>query len=145
MLRGYPQNELPTSINHALSDTRNYKYVEQIFKVPLWYIEALSADSSKEPGRLWNRYIASSPSAALEVIRNHGSAEAIIHVVLPGYMAEQNNPILTRCRTLWRCCVIDDREHIVISFITDHGEFVDFQDAVELNDLERIELAWEES
>lgn len=143
MLRGELQNELVMPSRWAFPHTRNYRYLEQVFKVPLWYIETLSIKSSKEPGHLWNRYIASSPSAALEAIRTHGSAKAIVHVILPGYMVHQNEPILTRCRILWRCCEIDNQAREAISFVTDHGEFVDCQEAVELNELEKIELVWQ--
>ena len=59
-----------------------------------------------------------------------------------GYMVQQNDPVFTRCRTLWRCCVIDNKTHEVISFVTDIGEFVDCQDAVEINELHKIEQIW---
>ena len=144
MLRGELQNELEMPHRWAFPHARNYRYIEQVFKVPLWYIETLSIESSKEPGHLWNRYIASSPSTALEAIQAHGSAKAMVHVLLPGYMAQQNDPILTRCRFLWRCRAIDSQEREAISFVTDHGEFVDHQDAIELNELERFELIWQE-
>lgn len=143
MLRGELQNELAIPHRGTFPHTRNYRYIEQVFKVPLWYIETLSIESAKEPGHLWNRYIASSPSAALDAIQAHGSAKTIVHVLLPGYMVRQNDPILTRCQMLWRCCAIDNHAHEAISFVTDHGEFVDSQDAVELNELEKIELVWQ--
>lgn len=144
MLRGELQNELVMPRRWVLPHTRNYRYIEQVFKVPLWYMETLSIESSKEPGHLWNRYIASCASAALEAIQAHGSAKTIVYVLLPGYMAQQNDPILTRCRMLWRCRVIDNQAREAISFVTDHGEFVDYQDAVELNELEKFELIWQE-
>lgn len=144
MLRGELQNELVTPRRWVFPHTRNYQYVEQVFKVPLWYIETLSIESSTEPGHLWNRYIASSPSAALDAIQSHGSAKSIIHLLLPGYMVHQSHPILTRCRMLWRCCVIDEQAREAISFITDHGEFVDCQDDIDLDELKKIELVWQE-
>lgn len=143
MLRGELENELVTPRRWALPHTLNYRYIEQVFKVPLWYIETLSIENAEDPGHLWNRYVASTPSAAFEVIQAHGSVKAIVHVLLPGYMTQQRDPILTRCRMLWRCCVIDDKTREVISFVTDHGEFVDIQDAVELNELLRIEQIWQ--
>lgn len=144
MLRGELQNELQVRHQWLFTNARNYRYVEQVFRVSLWYIETLSDEGLTEPGGLWNRYIASSPGAAFEAIQAHGSAKAIVHVLLPGYMAQQNDPILTRCRMLWRCRVIANREHEVISFVTDHGEFVDYQDAVELDELEKVEPLWRE-
>ncbi len=45
---------------------------------------------------------------------------------------------------LWRCRVIADQAHEAILFVTDVGEFVDWQDSVELNELERVELIWQE-
>lgn len=145
MLRGELQNEIVMPSRWAFPHTRNYQYIEQVFKVPLWYIETLASENSKDSGELWNRYIASSPSAALEALHAHGSTKAIVYVLLPGYMVQQTDPILTRCRVLWECCVADDQAHRVISFVTDHGEFVDYQDAVELNELEKIELVWQGS
>jgi len=142
MLRGELENELVTPHRWAFPHTRNYRYIEQVFKVPLWYIETLSIENAEDPGHLWNRYVASTPSAAFEAIQAHGSVKAIVHVLLPGYMIQQRDPILTRCRMLWRCCVIDDKTREVISFVTDHGEFVDMQDAVELNELLKIEQIW---
>jgi len=142
MLRGELENELATSRRSTSPHTRNYRYIEQVFKVPLWYIETLSVENSNEPGQLWNRYIASSPIAALEAIQEHGSLKSIVHVLLPGYMMQQSEPILTRCQQLWRCHVIEDPTHEAISFVTDHGEFVDCQEAVEINELEKIELVW---
>lgn len=142
MLRGELENELPMPRRLTSPHTRNYRYIEQVFKVPLWYIETLSVENSNEPGQLWNRYIASSPIAALEAIQERGSLKSIVHVLLPGYMMQQSEPILTRCQQLWRCHVIDDPTHEAISFVTDHGEFVDCQEAVELNELEKIELVW---
>lgn len=144
MLRGELQNELAIPHRGIFPHTRNYRYIEQVFKVPLWYIETPSTESSMESGHLWNRYIASSPGAAVDAIEAHGSAKTIVHVLLPGYMAQQNDPVLTRCRMLWRCRVIDQQEREAISFVTDHGEFVDNQDAVELNELEKFELIWQE-
>ena len=89
MLRGELQNELETPRHWAFPDSRNYQYVEQVFKVPLWYIETLQIDNSKEAEGLWNRYIASSPSAAFEAIEAHGSVNAVVHVLLPGgFMSE---------------------------------------------------------
>lgn len=144
MLRGELQNELEMSSRWTFPHIRNYQYIEQVFKVPLWYIETLESETSKDSGGLWNRYIASSPCAALEALHTHGSTKAIVHVLLPGYLVQQDDPVLTRCRILWECRVIDNQAHRVISFVTDHGEFVDFQDAVELNELEKIEALWRE-
>ena len=144
MLRGELQNELETPRSWAFPSSRNYRYVEQVFKVPLWYIETLQIENSEEPEGLWNRYIASSPGAAFEALEAHGSANAVAHVLLPGYMLQQNDPIFTRCRMLWRCRVIADQAHEAILFVTDVGEFVDWQDSVELNELERVELIWQE-
>lgn len=144
MLRGELQNELQVRHQWLFPSARNYRYVEQVFKVPLWYIETLSDEGLTGSGGLWNRYIASSPGAAFAAIQAHGSAKVIVHVLLPGYMTQQSDPILTRCRMLWRCRVIENREHEAISFVTDQGEFVDDQDAVELNEIERLELIWQE-
>ena len=132
MLRGEQQNELEMTSRWAFPHARNYKYIEQVFKVPLWYIETLASDNSKDSEGLWNRYIASSPN------------DAIVHVLLPGYLVQQADPVLTRCRMLWECCVTSNQAHRVISFVTDHGEFVDYQDAVELNELEKIGPVWRE-
>ena len=119
MLRGELQNELETPRSWAFTSSRNYRYVEQVFKVPLWYIETLQIENSEEPEGLWNRYIASSPGAAFEALEAHGSANAVVHVLLPGYMLQQNDPIFTRCRMLWRCRVIADQAHEAILFVTD--------------------------
>lgn len=144
MLRGELQNELELPSRWAFPHTRNYQYVEQVFKVPLWYIETQAIENSKDSDRLWNRYIASSPYAALEAIHSHGSTKAIVHVLLPGYLVQQADPVLTRCRMLWECCVTKNQAHRVISFVTDHGEFVDYQDAVEFSELEKIHPLWRE-
>ena len=144
MLRGEQQNELEMTSRWAFPHARNYKYIEQVFKVPLWYIETLASDNSKDSEGLWNRYIASSPNAAIEALHVHGSTKAIVHVLLPGYLVQQADPVLTRCRMLWECCVTSNQAHRVISFVTDHGEFVDYQDAVELNELEKIGPVWRE-
>lgn len=145
MLRGELQNELVMPRRWAFPNVRNYRFVEQVFNVPLWYIETLSSENREESAHLWSRYIASSPDATLEALQVHGAANAIVHVLLPGYMVRQTEPVLTRCRMLWRCCVSDNKAHEAISFVTDHGEFVDWQDAVELSELKRIELVWGES
>jgi hypothetical protein len=145
MLRGELQNEIEMPGSWAFPNRRNYQYIEQVFKVPLWYIETLASENSKDSEGLWNRYIASSPSAALEALRAHKSTNVIVHVLLPGYLVQQADPVLTRCRTLWECCVTGNQAHRVILVVTDHGEFVDFQDAVELNELEKIELVWQGS
>lgn len=142
MLRGELQNELEMPSCRAFPHTRNYRYIEQVFKVPLWYIETLSSEDPKETGHLWNRYIASSPWDALEAIQRNGKARAIVHVLLPGYLVQLDHPILTQCRMLWRCCATDNHVHETISFLTDHGEFVDSQDAIELDELQKIELVW---
>jgi len=144
MLRGELQNELEMPHRLAFPHARNYRYIEQVFKVPLWYIETSSCENSKKSRRLWNRYIASSPTDALAALHAHGSKYSIVHVLLPGYLLQQSDPVLTRCRMLWECCVTNDQSHRVISFVTDHGEFVDYQDAVELEELEKIEPLWRE-
>jgi len=144
MLRGELENELVMPRRWAFPHTRNYLFIEQVFNVPLWYIETLSSENIEESRHLWSRYIASSPNATLEALQVHGTANAIVHVLLPGYMLRQSEPVLTRCRMLWRCRVSDNKAHEAISFVTDHGEFVDCQDAVELNELEKIELVWGE-
>lgn len=144
MLRGELQNELEMSSCWAFPHIRNYQYIEQVLKVPLWYIETLVSETSKDSGGLWSRYIASSPCAALEALHTHGSTKAIVYVLLPGYLVQQVDPVLTRCRMLWECSVTENQAHRVISFVTDHGEFVDYQDAVELNELEKIAPLWRE-
>jgi len=144
MLRGELQNELVMPRRWASPNVRNYRFIEQVFNVPLWYIETISSENNEGSAHLWSRYIASSPDATLEALRVHGVTNAIVHVLLPGYMVQQSEPVLTRCRMLWRCCVSDNKAHEAISFITDHGEFVDYQDAVELSELEKIELVWGE-
>lgn len=144
MLRGEVQGELALSHRWDAPHIRNYRYVEQVFKVPLWYIETLSSAHPTDSSALWNRYVASSPSAALELINLYGSTQAIVHILLPGYLADSDELILTRCRMLWRCCVKNQGTREVISFVTDHGEFVDFQDAIELSELNKVELVWQQ-
>lgn len=144
MLRGEFQNELVTPSRWSFPHTRNYRFIEQVFKVPLWFIETPACESTEESESLWNRYIASSPNDALAALHAHGTTKAIVHVLLPGYLVQQADPVLTRCRVLWECCVTDDQAHRVISFVTDHGEFVDYQDSVELSELEKIGPVWRE-
>lgn len=141
MLRGEIQNELQSNISRGSQTSRSYQYIEQVFRVPLWYIETLDANDPAEH-QLWNRYVASSPEAALEVLQTHGTDKAIVHVLVPGYLIDQDDPALTRCHALWRCHSKNDKDHEVLSFVTDRGEFVDPQDGAELNELEKIKLAW---
>lgn len=144
MLRGELQNELEMSHRWTYPHTRHYRYIEQVFKAPLWYIETASCENPKKSEGLWNRYIASSPTDALAALHAHECNKSVVHVLLPGYLVQQSDPVLTRCRMLWECRLTKNHSHRVISFVTDLGEFVDYQDAVDLNELQKIEPLWRE-
>ena len=135
-------NSVPSALGPGI---QHFHLVEQVFEVPLWIIKVRpSASFGEEPTR-WTRFLATRAVEACAIAAGPQWGQSEVHVLLPGYMTAQSNPVLTRCAEFWECSAADDDRLISWLFETDLGPFVDPQDEVSLDDAKRTTLRWQDS